>query len=206
MKKKQKTAQTKPEPHQHNQSPPQPEPPHALSLIAPAVITIGGIYLLLYVFLKTPNIILGIALVLLLVPLVRVVGDRLNPAVANPSSLAGYVQRYVAILFLLVLQLGLLALILPAIVLALGILFGALLMLLSGVGMVFWASQHWFDIQLARDMSVDEGAGMLRMFLFSTAGVAVCYGLLTLGMAVKNRLEERFWGVVHRTLKKLSGE
>jgi hypothetical protein len=47
---------------------------------------------------------------------------------------------------------------------------------------------------------------MLRMFLFSTAGVAVCYGLLTLGMAVKNRLEERFWGVVHRTLKKLSGE
>jgi hypothetical protein len=167
-------------------------------LLATVAVTFGGIALITYLFVTSRTLLGGALLVLLLVPLVRVLGDALNPGVRNPVRLADYARRYLAVLFVLSLYLGLLLLLLPALVLALGVLAGALLALVTGIGVVLWGLQHWLGMDIGRTMSTEEGRSLMLAFLLALVGGFGCLGLLTVLMKLKQRIEEPFWATVRR--------
>lgn len=176
---------------------------YAWRLLATIAVTLVGITLLLFLFKITPNVLSALGLALVLAPLVRVVGDALNPDVTNPASLAGYVRRYLLVLAVLVLYLSVLVLVAPALVLALGMLGGILLTIVVGVGLILWTLQHWFGIDAGRALSVQEGHEMLVAFGAALFGTLACLGLLTLGMWIKDRMEARFWRIVYAVLDAL---
>lgn len=179
---------------------------YAWRLLATIAVTLGGITLLLFLFKITPNFLSALGLAIVLAPLVRVVGDTLNPDVANPPSLAGYVRRYLLVLAVLVLYLSVLVLMAPALVLALGMLGGILLTIVAGVGLILWSLQHWFGVDAGRALSVQEGREMLVAFGIALVGTLTCLGLLTVGMWMKDRLEGRFWRIVYAVLDALEGD
>jgi hypothetical protein len=177
---------------------------YALRLLATVGISIGGLTLLLYLALNASNILAAGVLVLLLVPLVRIVGDAMNPDVPNPASLAGYLSRYLAVLLFLSTYLLLLLALIPALALALGLLGGALFALLALVGLLFWALQHGLGLQVAREMASDEWRGLLLLLGAAIAGGGVCLGLLRFLLSLKDRLEPRFWQIIHTLQARLS--
>lgn len=177
---------------------------YALRLLATVAISIGGLVLLLYLALNASNLFAAGGLVLLLVPLVRIVGDAMNPDVPNPASLAGYLARYLAVLLFLGTYLLLLLALIPALALALGMLGSALLAVVALFGLLLWALQHGLALQLARDMAFDEWQGLLLLLGAAITCGATCLGLLTGLMYLKDRLEPRFWQILHTLQARLS--
>ncbi len=178
---------------------------YPVRILAAAVVSIGGPILLLILLVNARNWVATGLLVLLLVPLVRVVGDALNPNEASPTTAAGYGRRYLAVLLILCVHLLYLAALAPALLLALGLLGAVLGIIVALVGLLLWALQHWAGSQTGRPLGADEWQPMLLLLAGSVGGGGACLGLLTLLFALGKRLEKPFWNIVHTLQDRLTG-
>jgi len=126
-------------------NPPEREPAwrYPVRLLAATLVSIGGVVLLLTLLVNAHNWVVMGLLVGLLVPLVRVVADALNPDVPNPATPAGYARRYLAVLLVLCVHLVALAALAPALLLALGVLGAVLGFIVALAGLLLWVLQHW---------------------------------------------------------------
>lgn len=170
---------------------------YPLLMLATIGVTFGGIGLLLHLLSLSQNILTALGLIIIVIPLIRVIGDAVNPDVPNPQSLDGYMYRYQSILLLLVTYFSVFALLLPVLILALGLMGSGLLAIVTAFGSLFWVLQHWFDMQVGREMAVSEINGLLLMLGGSIVAALVCFGLITLAMYIKDKLEDRFWAAIH---------
>ncbi len=170
---------------------------YVLRLFATIAVTIGGVFVLFrFAFAAAPNAIIAVAALLLLVSLIRVAGDALNPDVANPPTLRGYLRRYVQVLFALAVQLAFLALVFPALAVMLATIFGALLALVFGVGVILWALQSWFGLEIGRALPAEEGRQLVLLCLAAAATTGIGVGLIALGGRWKDRvLDGLAWAV-----------
>jgi hypothetical protein len=188
-------------------NPPERKPTwrYPVRMLAAVVVSIGGVVLLLILLVNTRNWVLMGLLVGLLVPLVRVVADALNPDIPNPATLAGYARRYLAVLLVLCVHLVALAALAPALLLALGILGAVLGCIVALVGLLLWVLQHWAGAQTGRPLGADEWQPMLLLLVGAVAGGGACLGLLTGLMYLKDRLETPFWNIVYTLRDRLNG-
>jgi hypothetical protein len=188
-------------------NPPEREPAwrYPVRILAAAVVSIGGIVLLLILLANARNWVVMGLLVGLLVPLVRVVADALNPGAPNPATLAGYARRYLAGLLELCVHLVALAALAPVMLLGLG-LFGAVLgFIVALFGLLLWVLQHWAGAQAGRPLGADEWQPMLLLLAGAAAGGGACLGLLTGLMHLKDRMETPFWNIVRTLQDRLTG-
>ena len=156
---------------------------YALRIFATIAVLIGFIIATVLIFALVRNFWLGLLLVALLAPFARVIGDALNPDVANPHTIRGYLRRFLGIaLFLALLLLGLIAM-LPFLALSLGILFAALLAVIALIGLIIFALQAWLGLEIARPIPPDEAQATLFLLGFSLLG-----GLLSVGILAGLRL------------------
>ncbi|MFP4440301.1 MAG: hypothetical protein ACLFVO_23955 [Chloroflexaceae bacterium] len=188
-------------------NPPEREPAwrYLVRILAAAVVSIGGVVLLLTLLVNARNWVVMGLLVGLLVPLVRVVADAVNPDVPNPATLAGYARRYLAVLLVLGVHLVALAALAPALLLALGVLGAVLGFIVALFGLLLWVLQHWAGAQTGRPLGADEWQPMLLLLVGAVAGGGACLGLLTGLMYLKDRLEPPFWTIVRTVQDRLIG-
>jgi hypothetical protein len=188
-------------------NPPEREPAwrYPVRILAAAVVSIGGVVLLLTLLVNARNWVMMGLLVGLLVPLVRVVADAVNPDVPNPATLAGYARRYLAVLLVLCVHLVALAALAPALLLALGMLGAILGIIVALFGLLLWVLQHGAGVQTGRPLGADEWQPMLLLLLGAGAGGGACLGLLTGLMYLKDRLEPPFWTIVRTLQDRLIG-
>jgi hypothetical protein len=188
-------------------NPPEHEPAwrYPVRILAAVVVSIGGVVLLLTLLANARNWVVMGLLVGLLVPLVRVVADALNPDVPNPAMLVGYARRYLAVLLVLCVHLVALAALAPVLLLALGLLGAGLGFIVALLGLLLWVLQHWSEVQTGRPLGADEWQPMLLLLAGAVAGGGACLGLLTGLMHLKDRLEPPFWNIVHTLQDRLTG-
>jgi hypothetical protein len=188
-------------------NPPERKPAwrYPLRLLAAAVVSIGGILLLLTLFTRGGNWLVTGVLVLLLVPLVRVVADALNPNVPNPPTLADYGRSYLALLLVLCVHLLALLALAPALLLALGLLGAVLGIIVALFGLLLWVLQHWAGAQTGRPLGADEWQPMLLLLVGAVAGGGACLGLLTVLSYLRDRLEPPFWQAIRTLQDRLTG-
>lgn len=161
-------------------------------------ITIGGIFVISAILANAPNFFIGMLYLIPIVPLLRLIGDIANPDEHVSLEPWLLLKRYLAVLFLLVMMLGAIAMVVPVMAVGLGILGAALAILVGVVGLLLWSFQYGLGITLARPLAPDEWQPAL---LALGAGIGVglaAFGLAYLGTVLKDRYEERFWQLVHR--------
>jgi len=178
---------------------------YPVRLLAAAGVSIGGILLLLELLTSGGNwLVIGV-LVVLVVPLVRVVADVLNPNEPTLTTAAGYGRRYLAVLLTLCVHLLYLAALAPVMLLAVGV-FGAVLgTIVALVGLLLWVLQHWAGAQMGRPLGADEWQTMLLILAGAVGGGGACLGLLALLLDLGKRLETPFWNIVRTLQDRLTG-
>jgi hypothetical protein len=166
-------------------------------LLSIAVIIVTCI-VIVGIIASAPNFIVGMVILIPIVPLLRIVGDIVNPNVALPLNPRTLLRHYLAVLFLLVLMLGAIVLVLPVAVVSFAILGAALVILLAGVGLLLWGLQHGLGITLARPLPFAEWLPLLLLLGAGIGGGAIALGVAYLGLAIKNYVEAPFWRFVDR--------
>jgi hypothetical protein len=162
-------------------------------MLAAIVVTVGGIFLVTVTFKLASSYWLAAFLVWLLTPLVRVIGDALNPDVPNPHGWDGYLRRLLGLTLMLPLLFAALATVVPLLALGFGLLYAALMALVSLMGLLLFVAQSWLGLEIARPIPLEEAQDAMKVLGFALLGGLVGVPLLGSLNLLKGQVLEQIY-------------